>query len=140
MLRKNKIILNELRKWYKEDKIDKKTFDNLYDNYSKNQNDVDSIMRWSVIIGAILILIGIIYFTMYIVSSIYTKLGSLTLITISGFYFSINFLNQNKKYYYPKLGISTLILSTIVLLIDSYYILLKFNITKNEILFIIILF
>lgn len=140
MLRRNRIVLEELKKWYREEKIDKKTFEKLSQKYLNNEEDVDSVMRWSVIIGIILMVIGILFLGIYLIESLYTIIGALTVLTAIGFYLGFKFLKKNGKYYYPKTGSSIIIISSLMLIVDTYYIILKMNMGYKKSLMAVFLF
>ncbi len=133
MLRRNKILLEELKKWYENGEINEKTFKMLSERYSESENDVDSIMRWLLIMGVLLIFVGGFYFGGNIAKSMYSMIGLLSLMLISGFYAGFKFLQQtNNKYYYPKTGSTLVVVSSLIVIADLYYMLKKFDI--NDIL------
>jgi len=140
MLRRNRIILEELQLWYKENKIDRKTFEKLSEKYVNNEEDVDSIMRWSVIVGIVLMLIGLFFLGVYIIESLYTVIGALSLVVGIGFYLGFKFVKKTGKYYYPKTGSTIIIVSSLILVTDTYFMLLKLNLNYKLSLSLVLFF
>ena len=77
MGKKDEIILKEIEKWHKQDIIEEVLYKRLSSMYIENKWDFTTIIKWTLIIGAIMISFGLISFIALLFNS--AILGILTL-------------------------------------------------------------
>ena len=69
MGKKDEIILKEIEKWHKQDIIEEVLYKRLSSMYIENKWDFTTIIKWTLIIGAIMISIGLISFFSTVIPS-----------------------------------------------------------------------
>jgi len=120
MSKQDKIILKELEEWYKQDMIEESLFNRLSSMYQGDEWDFTTIIKWALVIGAIMIGVGLISFFALLFNS--TLLGILTLsaLCLLLYYFGFKLRERNFKYYFPKTGNALISISTLLLGADIF--------------------
>lgn len=120
MSKKDKIILKEIEEWYNQDIIEKRLYNHLSSMYQENEWDFTTIIKWTLIIGAVMISIGLISFISLVVQSIVFVILILSTMFFLGYYYGFKLKKVDFKYYYPKTGNALIAISSLLLGADIF--------------------
>jgi len=120
MASKNKIIIKEMEKWLESGLITNEIYSKLLTQYDKSNWDLAIMIRWTLIIGAVLLGIGGVSFLALIFQSLNFLVIVLTLMVVISF-MAGQFLTSSKfKYFLPKTGNALIILACLFLGADIF--------------------
>ncbi len=120
MGKKNKIILKEINKWHDKNIIEEEVYSRLSSMYQENEWDFTTIIKWALIIGAVMIGIGLISFISFIIQSIIFVILILSALSLSGYYYGFKLKQRDFKYYFPKTGNALVAVSSLLLGADIF--------------------
>ncbi|SFM07903.1 DUF2157 domain-containing protein [Halanaerobium salsuginis] len=120
MAKKDKIILNELDDWYQHDLIEKNLYNNLASLYQRESWDFNTIIRWTLIIGAIMIGIGLISFITFLIQSIYFVILALSVLCFIAYYYGFKLRKKDFKHYYPRTGNALIAVASLLINADIF--------------------
>ena len=120
MASKNKIIIKEMEKWLESGLITNEIYSKLLTQYDKSNWDLAIMIRWTLIIGAVLLGIGGVSFLALIFQSLNFLVIVLTLMVVISF-MAGQFLTSSKfKYFLSKTGNALIILACLFLGADIF--------------------
>ena len=93
MARKDDIILRELRQWRDDGLIERELHDTLAAKYQSASWDISVIIRWALILGAIMLGIGLMTFFLTIIQSEGMVAIVLTLLCGLSYYFGFSLIS-----------------------------------------------
>ena len=120
MANKNKIILKEIKEWYNQDLIEENLYLQLSSMYQKNEWDFTTIIKWTLVLGAVMISIGLISFITLLVQSIYLAILILSAFCLASYYYGFKLKERDFKYYFPKTGNALIAISSLLLGADIF--------------------
>ena len=120
MGKKDKIILKEIEEWHKQEIIEEGLYMRLSSMYQKNEWDFTTIIKWALIIGAVMIGIGIISFFTVIFESTILGILLLSALCLLGYYYGFKLKKRDFKYYFPKTGNALIAISSLLLGADIF--------------------
>jgi hypothetical protein len=120
MSKKDEIILKEIEKWHKQDIIEEGLYQHLSSMYQENEWDFTTIIKWTLIIGAIMISIGLISFFALLFNSTILGILILSAFCLAGYYYGFNLKKRDFKYYFPKTGNALVAISSLLLGADIF--------------------
>lgn len=122
MAKKEKIILQELRQWRDDREIPQELYEKLSGKYELRSWDLGTLIRWTLVIGAIMLGVGLISFFLAIVQSQAMLAVVLMLLCGLAYYFGFSLLSPDSSHYYPKSGNALVALACILLCGDVFVI------------------
>lgn len=122
MAKKDRIIRQELRQWLDDSLISQELYDSLSSRYSEGVWDVGIIIRWALILGAIMLGIGLISFFLAIMDSMKLVAVVLTLLCGLSYYFGFSMTSRAGGRYYPKSGNALIAVACLLLCGDIFVI------------------
>ncbi|RAK10245.1 putative membrane protein [Halanaerobium saccharolyticum] len=122
MAKKDKIILKEIEEWYNQDIIEENLYIRLSSMYQKNEWDLTTIIKWTLVIGAVMVSLGLISFIALIVQSEIFSVIILSALCLSGYYYGFKLKRRDFKYYFPKTGDALIAISCLILAADIFMI------------------
>lgn len=120
MAKKEKIILQELRQWRDDDDISPELYEKLSVRYDLKSWDLGTIIRWTLVLGAIMLGIGLVTFFLTIMQSQAMLTVVLTLLCGLAYYFGFSLVSPDSSAYYPKSGNALIALACILLCADVF--------------------
>ncbi|MCF8009376.1 MAG: DUF2157 domain-containing protein [Halanaerobiales bacterium] len=120
MGKKDKIILKEIEEWHNKDIIEEGLYRRLSSMYQENEWDFTTIIKWALIIGAVMIGIGLISFISFVIQSIIFAILILSALSLSGYYYGFKLKQRDFKYYFPKTGNALIAISSLLLGADIF--------------------
>jgi uncharacterized membrane protein len=120
MAKKEKTILLELRKWRDDGDISQDLYEKLSARYDLKSWDLGTIIRWTLVIGAVMLGIGLITFFLTIMQSQAMLALVLTLLCGLAYYFGFTLLSPAGTRYYPKSGNALVALACLILCADVF--------------------
>jgi hypothetical protein len=120
MGKKDKIILKEIEEWHNHDIIEEGLYRRLSSMYQENKWDFTTIIKWALIIGAVMIGIGLISFISLVIQSIIFAILILSALSLSGYYYGFKLKGRDFKYYFPKTGNALIAVSSLLLGADIF--------------------
>ncbi|MGM0472240.1 MAG: hypothetical protein ACQEQI_08175 [Bacillota bacterium] len=115
MGKEDKIILQELEEWHSQDLIKEDLYNRLSVMYHTENWDFSTIIKWTLVIGAILISIGMISFITLLVQSMVFAILILTGLSFAAYYYGFNLKQREFKYYFPKTGNALIAIASLLL-------------------------
>ena len=120
MAKKEKIILRELQDWLEEELITQDQYHTLSGKYELKSWDLSTIIRWALIIGAVMLGIGLISFFTLILESLILLVTVLTLLCGLAYYFGFSLISERTPHYYPKSGNALIAVACLLLCGDIF--------------------
>ena len=120
MANKDKIILKEIKEWYNQDLIEENLYLQLSSMYQKNEWDFTTIIKWTLVLGAVMISIGLISFITLLVQSIYLAILILSAFCLASYYYGFKLKTRDFKYYFPKTGNTLIAIASLLLGADIF--------------------
>ena len=122
MAKKDRIIREELRQWLDESLISQELHDSLAARYREGSWDISVIIRWTLVLGAIMLGIGLITFFLTIMDSKALIAIVLTLLCGLSYYFGLSMTLRTGGRYYPKSGNALIAVACLLLCGDIFVI------------------
>ncbi len=122
MAKKDRIIRQELRQWLDDSLISQELYDSLSSRYREGSWDVSVIIRWALILGAIMLGIGLVSFFLAIIESMALVAIVLTLLCGASYYFGLSMTSRAGGRYYPKSGNALIAVACLLLCGDIFVI------------------
>ena len=119
MARKDDIILRELRQWLDDGLIERELHETLAAKYQRASWDIGVIIRWALILGAIMLGIGLMTFFLTIIQSEGMVAIVLTLLCGLSYYFGFSLISGAS---YPKSGNALIAVACLLLCGDIFVI------------------
>ena len=120
MPQKEKVITDELKVWLDEKLINHELYEILSAKYRTVSWDILTIIRWSLIIGAIMLGVGIILLVSLIFKSMGFVVLTLSVLCGVGFYYGFGLTAKDARHAYPKSGNALIAIACLLLCGDIF--------------------
>jgi len=118
--KKNDIILRELAQWRDQGQIGQDVYQRLAPQYQGRTWDFAAIVRWSLIIGAVMLGVGLISFITLIIHSLSFVALVLTILCGTAFWYGFQLTDPKRGRFFPKTGNALIAVACLLLCGDVF--------------------
>jgi uncharacterized membrane protein len=120
MAKKDEIILRELAQWRDQGMIDQATHDRLAPQYQGRTWDFATIIRWSLIMGAVMLGVGLISFITLIIHTLSFVALVLTILCAAAFWYGFQLADPQRGRFFPRTGNALIAVACLLLCGDVF--------------------